>query len=488
MLYLPEQVAIINSEGDIKVKAGAGTGKTTTLVGYAKNNSKKKLMYVAFNKAIQEEASSRFPSNTVCKTVHSIAYGQVGKFYQAAGKLNNGNLRASDVSKALKIAPSVAKSGIDTINEFLYSSDMSIDLAHALRAGVKNSMQTMAVDCARELWKRMTDIHDKSVMLIHDGYLKLFHVEGNSIRGYDTILMDEAQDANPVTTAIVNASNAENKVYVGDRNQSIYAFRGAMNAMDSLNAKEFPLRTSFRFGPELANVANTILEHSIGDDMRIVGAGSKTMVHHNFTGVEGQVAHIARTNGFLIGRAIDLIDNGQTFHVVGGVDSLKINMLNDVYKLFMGQKDSFVRGFVGQFDSYEEFLYHAGESDDPEMKWLSKTVEKYKKRIPFVVNSIRNTQVADMSKAENILVTGHKAKGLEFDTVRICDDFPTLSEFDSEEGLDEQECNLIYVAVTRAKKNIILNEDLARFMNNPVVNPAVANREGQTKHKRERIA
>jgi len=66
--------------------------------------------------------------------------------------------------------------------------------------------------------------------------------------------------------------------------------------------------------------------------------------------------------------------------------------------------------------------------------------------------------------------TAHRAKGLEWDHVALLDDFISLgSEMDrNEDGElqlpDEQELNLLYVAVTRGRKWVELNQDLAEFV------------------------
>ncbi len=64
---------------DLKIKAFAGSGKTSTLVAIAKELQGRGL-YLAYNKTIQADAVKKFPSNVDCKTVHSIAYR--AKFYQ----------------------------------------------------------------------------------------------------------------------------------------------------------------------------------------------------------------------------------------------------------------------------------------------------------------------------------------------------------------------------------------------------------------------
>lgn len=50
MQLTPEQEAIIASTGDIKINAVAGSGKTTTMVAYARSRPvDARILYLAFN-------------------------------------------------------------------------------------------------------------------------------------------------------------------------------------------------------------------------------------------------------------------------------------------------------------------------------------------------------------------------------------------------------------------------------------------------------
>ena len=77
-----EQVEILkhikHSNDDLKIKAFAGTGKTSTLRTIAEFTQKINYVYMAYNKAIQVEAQSTFPKNVSCKTAHSLAYNALG--------------------------------------------------------------------------------------------------------------------------------------------------------------------------------------------------------------------------------------------------------------------------------------------------------------------------------------------------------------------------------------------------------------------------
>ena len=92
--------------------------------------------------------------------------------------------------------------------------------------------------------------------MIHDGYLKLYQLS-NPFLAYDCILLDEAQDINPVTAAIVfaQARPQENRtqkpaaiILVGDGHQQIYSFRGAKDTLKRFSAaRTHYLTRSFRF-------------------------------------------------------------------------------------------------------------------------------------------------------------------------------------------------------------------------------------------------
>jgi F-box protein, helicase, 18 len=56
-----EQYDIINSTGNIKINAVAGSGKTTTIIEYAQARPKtSKILYLAFNKSVKLEAIKKF--------------------------------------------------------------------------------------------------------------------------------------------------------------------------------------------------------------------------------------------------------------------------------------------------------------------------------------------------------------------------------------------------------------------------------------------
>lgn len=461
--YIPEQLAVIHStEDNIKVMAGAGTGKTATLVGLSEHRSSERMLYIAFNKAIQLEATGRFgKGNVECRTGHSIAYGiEAIKYRHKLAPF----VKAADLRSSLGMQYQDAFMALSTLNAYLYSADISVDEDHAMIAGVKPVNRSKIANYANEIWKCMIDPNDGRVPMIHDGYLKLFHLHGHSFNGIDTVLMDEAQDANPVISAIIG-NQSMRKIYVGDRNQSIYAFRGAENAMDKIKAKEYALTSSFRFGQNIADVANLILQYTLGDSMRMKGLGGESDIREDRP--QGKYAYLARTNSSLFNAAIDAIDNDKTVGAIGGTKAMRLDLILDTYNLMIGDKTLIKNQTIKQFVNYDEMKKLSSDMEDAELMTLCSAVERHKNKTPYLIKKIESEVGEPAANTDITLSTAHRAKGLEFDHVVLSEDFEDPSDQD---GVTIQSGNLLYVAITRAKKSLTLNYDMRKFIEKPVKN------------------
>lgn len=462
MARTQEQSGIVQSTGHIIIaEAFAGTGKTSTLCGFAEEHPSARILYLAFNKPIQMEAEKRFPKNVTCKTTHSVAYSAIG--HQYAHKLA-AFLRTTDVLEALGLKNnfSMAQRVIETISSFIVSDKDSI--AEVMDPTIPN--RQIICSLAESLWGMMKDTENTRIGMLHDGYLKLFQLsrpilKDASGREYDIILFDEAQDANPVTSAIVACQRAR-RVYVGDRHQQIYLFRGAENAMEGLRGDRHYLTQSFRFGPEIAHVANTILRKK-GERRPLIGKGASGCVDR----IDHKTPHtlICRTNGSVFYESVYATGK---IHFVGGIDGYKFNMIEDVHNLKFGGpiRDSYIRSFK-TYKNLEEFVI---TTDDPEMKLVTKIIDDMGEKIPKLISEVHQRATKDPKSAKLIITTAHKSKGLEWEQVRLADDFITFEKYDKffkkDEVTDKEraeinsEMNLLYVAATRATAQLQPNEDL----------------------------
>merc|ERR1719402_1038079 len=102
---------------------------------------------------------------------------------------------------------------------------------------------------------------------------------------------------NPAMLAIFLGQKTTSFI-VGDPNQQIYTFRGAVNALESVAPTHtYFLTQSFRFGPEIAYVANCCLEHLKHKDGRsLVGGKKQDDISGTNMNRASQVDYIGRTN------------------------------------------------------------------------------------------------------------------------------------------------------------------------------------------------
>lgn len=481
MNITPEQQAVCDSDASVmKVKAGAGTGKTTTLQGLATRHPRDRVLYLAFNKAIKEEAQARFPSNVRAMTAHGLAFSKIGRYYADQGQLAQGDIKPFQVLPFLTASVSQIPKGlhnlyggrvIETLKAFLISPDAHLDQQHVCvgaSPGEKKyfSPEFLLAD-ARSLWAAMQSFQ-APVPMIHDGYLKLFQLENPDL-GYDLILLDEAQDTNPVTQALVNGQPSR-LVYVGDEHQAIYGFRGASNAMALIEAEEEHLLTgSFRFGPGVAEVANHILAAKGEEALRLRGLGPMTRVGR----LEPKTPHtfIARGNSALFSRAVQALQAGESFAFVGSLSHYRLDLIEQTYNLSLGMPVT--DPFLKAFSRFEELEEYAEAMEDREIMGRCKLVEKYNRRLPSLLAQIQQKagSYPDQS-ARVVLTTAHRAKGLEFDHVQMSDDFMDFfdekscqwQDFSQASAADLEEVNLQYVAATRAKLVLEVGEKLDRFL------------------------
>ena len=452
MLTDEQETVVACDANNLVVNAYAGAGKTSTLVEYAKRRPEQKFLYVAFNKAIKEDAAKKFPKNVRCATTHALAFPTHGRKYQ--GKL--GTPRASQVVRALELDILTAGKALAVVNHFLTTACPEIDESHVdavLPKGKAGHVGTL-VDYARQVWAAMCDTSSLAVSQSHDGYLKLFSRSNPVIPGIDRIMFDEAQDANAVTLDFIRNQPCA-KIFVGDSFQSIYSFRGAVNALSSIDADErLFLTSSFRFGEGIATLATALLTDWGGATKPILGNGR----HPSVFRVDTQAPHavISRTNAHLFQEAVRLLSSQTPFGFSGGVSGYRFDQILDAYFLSAGQKGQIRDQFLGSFASFSEMVLYGETLGDKEVKALCSAVETYGRDIPQLVDDIKERAVPQLSGQEVVLTTTHKSKGLEWLDVVLTDDFAELQEEVNEKGErtppDPEEINILYVAMTRAQR------------------------------------
>lgn len=473
MQWTQEQQPIIKSSADkLLVQAFAGTGKTTTLVGYAEHHASVRMLYLCYNKSVELAARGRFPRNVVCKTAHGLAYAVYGSQY--AAKQTN-NLRLTDIARAINTQDwELVRDVLTTLNNFMASADLELHQQHFPRFRdnqVLTSAQARhlhkALTLAKSVWKRMIDLQDLGMAITHDGYLKLYQISQPDLsQRFECILLDEGQDVNPVIADLVKIQQIR-KVAVGDPHQQIYRFRGAEDALGSewmADAEKHYLTQSFRFGPAVAHVANMILSYK-GEARQLQGLGPNTLVKRALPEDLPHRTFIHRTVTGVIENALHLADAKPKIFWVGGIDSYSLRDLEDLY-LFSRKRGDQVQNkkLLRDYRSYDQYAEIADVSQDSEMLRSIRIIDTYPD-LPKRIATLRARTVDNELDATVTVTTGHKAKGLEWDYVSLYDDFtadPLAPDMDI--GRRNDELNLLYVAVTRGMKILALNSMVLSIM------------------------
>lgn len=487
-----EQYAIDGAFKDNRfttIQAKSGSGKTSTLYMLA-NGVDDKILYLAFNKSMAEEARRKMPDNVECRTLHSICYQQLDlalrhKLTRPEGAYINVAGTGNEIAKKFKINNLIDKNGKtlltramiglmikQTVAKFEFSDDAhlgrkhfpAVHLADIKRKNInENKLITEVVTYAKQLWRDRIDPKSETIMT-HDTYVKLFELSGKDL-GYDIIFGDEFQDVNPAFLSILrNAKAAKRIVVVGDEFQSIYQFRGSQNMMKetSTYGVELPLTACFRFGQKVADIANMILEDKEPLAHPLVGKGYDTSVGSYVSDMVDYTKPytiIFRKNLTLLMEAMDRIADGE--EIIINVDTKDfISMVDSVNALRRGDIEKVKHETVLPYANWDEFV-DCAESDPDAKRLLNVVVSGKANIIAHTLRTHRNSPTAKVT-----LTTAHKSKGLEWDQVVVANDFPSNYDKKTGEwvGLEEAERNLLYVAHTRCIKCLQWNSTVQEII------------------------
>lgn len=450
----------------LKISAYAGSGKTSTLKMMGEAMDNRQCTYLAFNKAIATEAQSKFTRNVSCKTFHSLAYNAVPRYITK--KISNNRWMPSDMARQfglrsflipLEKTPdkSAELNGWDqamilnkALDFFCRSNSNEVVIDHVMNAIPNWAHKKYAVELAHSLvphanrlWEMSIDERTQ-IKISHDVYLKLWSLSKPKIFG-DTIFMDEAQDADPIMLDILEHQDAQ-VIYVGDRHQQIYAWRGALNAMQSVNAPECLLTKSFRFGENIANQANLILRKLLDEKVPLVG---NEKLNSTVNADVKPNAYLVRTNAGAFALALDLVREGLRPRVEIDTSSVKRN-IEDVKKLQQSQPVQKTSEFFG-FQNWEEVIRYVESNENCDLTPFVRLVQK--NDISVLEKVLESISQAD---GNCVVSTAHKSKGLEFSNVQLHNDY-TWDPDAFKVGkpiTNPAEARLIYVAATRAINNL----------------------------------
>ncbi|MDX9901122.1 MAG: AAA family ATPase [Aliarcobacter sp.] len=489
MILTKEQEEIINSDKfSFKINAVAGSGKTTTLLEYAKKNSHLKILYLAYNKSLQTSLLDKLkeynlPSMHI-STIHSLAYNKIEAYnYTLAHDLKNQIIENVITKHELTVnqkayypIPEYVALIKDLVNFYCNSSLIALDSKLIESYKKQSELGAKILELINKNEQRVIEhlktilsaMKNKVIDATHDFYLKMFYLNKKVSTNlpYDLILVDEAQDISDVMIGIVENQSCR-RIYVGDSFQQIYTFRFATNALNKIDLPSYDLTQSFRFGDNYAKVLqnnlNSLYEINSSKLLEISGLEKTTLIGKNHIDFNKQFCVIARSTFGLIQQLVYFIHDKKKVYFEGGYNSYSF-MNQTVYSIFyLKQKknDKITIDEIKDFDTINELEQFAKDTKNQDYLNIIKFINTYGDNIFEINKKIKEFLVTDKKDADIIFTTTHKSKGLEYDQVIMADDFISKKEITNTKNKlsylrVNEELNIYYVAATRAKDVIQL--------------------------------
>ncbi len=475
--------------GNAVISAAAGSGKTTTLIELIRQIVGS-VIVLAFNKKIQLEMDSKLKRenlNAVASTVHSLcftAYRNANRSVKLENRKvnlilqnmlddNEFRLYGHFVQKLVSLAKDdgavlfwrladVAEwQRIVDHHELELEDDASLDkaIAFAQKALEINNLDLNTIDFSDMVYLTM--------------------LKGYRMPKYDWVLVDECQDLSRLRQAVCNSIRHENTrfVFVGDRGQAIYGFTGAdSGALDNLisdfQATELPLSTCYRCSTSVVEFAKKWYAGIDAAPTAQVGSVSELLYTDLAEKPESlnltyKDAILCRTNAPLLRTAFSLIKKGIACRIEGR--DIAQGLLNVVGKwkvknlsaLENRLSDYLARETQKALTKGNEAL--AGVVQD-KVECIRACIEKCYLENKTTVFDLKVLIESMFSNADDktvrrdllTLCSVHKSKGLEWERVFLLgrQDFMP-SKWAKKDWMKVQENNLIYVAITRAKRDLV---------------------------------
>lgn len=502
-LFGQVQLRHIDGQLCLVVMAGAGSGKTATCK-MLEEILRGRGQYTAFNRPLVDEARPKF-KKAKCSTTHQLAFHATGK--QFSHRLNASRISSYEVARILGLedywattstplekgttdwevairnagytpesipedfkpvamkrlkASYLAGQVMMATSRFCQSADRQLEAKHIKTVdGLdekgsyenNNKLRTYLLPFVQKAWADLSAF-DGQLRFSHDVYVKLWQLGVGTDRpviAADYILLDEYQDTAPVFLDILMQQRHALLVMVGDDNQRIYEWRGAVNAGDYFpNAPRCMLSQSYRFGQTVADVANSVLAE-LEEPTQLRMRGNPTLPSRVVSAYEEMTNHrcyLFRTNAGALGRVMSSIEGGKRPYLSGGPSYVKemIAWCQAAIDLKAGKGTQ--HSELGCFGSWQEVEEYSLTDEGADLRLMVKLIKT------FTAEAIRDAlrDMPEEDKADLVVSTAHKSKGREWDSVKLGSDFPTANK------MTDSDRRLLYVAATRAKLTLDISE------------------------------
>lgn len=466
---------VANGTGHTVVDAVAGSGKTTTIEEAVKHvPAGKRTLFVAFNKGIATELAKRLngAAGVEVSTLHSYglkcvsaALGRlrideyrVPNFCQTLMEgrdgLHGGDPKTFDYRRDLAKIVSLAKGA-------LVGTEEEIDaLIDAFGADSVNGNRVQFVKDVMKLLEQCTGTGDGCMDF--DDMIWLPIVLELPQRKFDRVFVDETQDLNAAQIELtMRAIKPGGRILaVGDPRQAIYRFRGADenafgNVQARLGATKLPLSVCYRCCKAVIREAQELVPHIEAAPDAEEGEVFSTSYAQMKKDAKAGDFILSRTNAPLISLCMAFLKEGRRANIQGRdvgkslAAFVKKSKAKDVESL---------RNYVEEWRAKECMRLAAKRRDTQAVEDRAACILALSDAAASVADVLSAIDSLFADRDEKAIITlssTHKAKGLERDRVWLLR--ATYLRRD-----EPEERNLLYVAQTRARKTLVLVQDLGK--------------------------
>ena len=385
---------------------------------------------------------------------------------------------APDDHLHIGIVPTESLVKVDLIDEF------GLPTTRSASQQIPESRRRLVLDLAKSYWDAASSLsnRDPRAQVSFDGIAKVFFASRKRLDSeFDAILIDEAQDSNPAFIQyLMNQPDHLHLIFVGDSAQAIYQFRGTKDALKSVlqgrpETKTFWLTQSFRFGPRIAHLANAWLWKYCQERRRFLHGGPRESSLDGTVKVGHPLVVIARTNLGLIQASLRCtsLEPMPKLKFLGSLAEGIADRLHQIkiyLSLMRGDRELFSR--LAMKSEKQRLFYMRFMGDSASLVSYAKITGGVK--MMTEVEAAKETTLAAVEKLQAMVGrrsshdeqpdllfgTVHATKGCEYENVALAGDFFNPARAQVGEEDDTCELNSLYVAVTRAKSSLILNQAL----------------------------
>lgn len=462
-------------KGNARVVAVAGSGKTFVLEHAARMIEGRGLM-LAFNKSIATELQQRVPSHVEARTFHSLTYSPVmGHLHSRRVNTNKlwdlsqelmpeqvGFMYGAFVRKLVSLAK---QSGLDAVVPATTKAFQEIIDHHDMELENEKADVGKAIEFAHML----LIANNKSNQADFDDLLYFTAKFDISLPQYDWVFVDEAQDTNLLQRIILRKvlKPKGRLIAVGDPAQAIYGFRGADSESMNLIAKDFstvdlPLSISYRCPVDVVVKAKELVPYIEAAPKAEKGEVLELGTKWKPADFNVDDLIICQLNRPLVSLGFRLLRSKIPVRILGRGD------IGDGLKRLVKKCDDGsgeLDGMVARLEEWKRREVELAESKNNQGKAQliedkADSILEIAAELPEVDRSVKALlkvlmELFNEDRGKVTLCTVHKAKGLEANTVWwLNPDY--VSKFATMPWQKQQETNIKYVAITRARKSLRL--------------------------------